>query len=324
MSREISGIHHITAIAGDPQANIDFYVGLLGLRMIKLTVNYDDPGTYHIYYGDRQGHPGTILTFFPWPDAPRGRHGTGQVTATAFAIPQRAIGYWVDRLKSRGADFEGPHIRFEEEVISLRDGDGLELELVAHASAEGVEPWREGPVPEEYAIRGFYGVTITLEGYERSAGLLTATMGFRAVGEKGNRFRYECGSGGPGRQVDLVCVPAGRRGVVAVGAVHHIAWRTPNDEQQKAWREEIANRGLNVTPIIDRTYFHSIYFREPGGVLFEIATDPPGFTVDEPLEKLGLRLVLPAWLESSRAELRRALPEVHLPAVAKTAAKKEG
>jgi len=313
MTMQVHGIHHVTAIAGDPQANVDFYTGILGLRLVKLTVNYDDPQTYHVYYGDETGHPGTILTFFPWPGAPRGRAGTGQVAVTAFAIPDGSLGFWADRLKAHKVEYTGPSRRFDEEVIDLQDPDGLHLELVADGRAPESSPRPDGPVPGKDAIRRFQGVTMAVEGYERTAGLLTATLGMREVGAKGNRFRYTVGNAGAPVFVDLLCLPSGPRGRVAVGTVHHIAWRTPDDAAQRAWREQIARLGFDVTPIIDRTYFHSIYFREPGGVLFEIATDPPGFAADEPAEALGRRLVLPSWLESARAELAHALPAIRGP-----------
>jgi len=311
--KEILGIHHVTAIAGEPQQNVDFYSGFLGLRLIKLTVNYDDPETYHLYYGDEVGHPGTILTFFPWPGAPKGRKGAGQVTFASFSIPLGSVGYWVERLSKRGMRFEGPINRFEEQVISFSDPDGLNLELVAHPGAEARGGWNRGPIPQEHAIRGFFGVTISEEGYERTASLLTETLGFRLAKEDGNRFRYEVGEGGPGAMVDVLCQPDAPTGLVSVGTVHHVAWRTPNDEQQKEWREELVKARLNVTPVIDRKYFHSIYFREPGGVLFEVATDPHVFTVDERREELGTKLMLPPRLEPLRTHLDRVLPRVKLP-----------
>ena len=313
MTMQVHGIHHVTAIAGDPQANVDFYTGVLGLRLVKVTVNYDDPQTYHVYYGDEAGHPGTLLTFFPWPGAPRGRTGTGQVTETAFAIPDGSVGFWADRLKAHKLEYAGPSRRFDEEVIALQDPDGLHLELVTGGGAPDTSPRPDGPIPGKYAIQRFQGVTAAVEGYERTAGLLTATLGMREAGTKGNRFRYTVGDAGAPTFVDLLCLPSGPRGRVAVGAVHHIAWRTPDDATQRAWREKIARLGYDVTPIIDRTYFHSIYFREPGGVLFEIATDPPGFAVDEPPDRLGKRLILPSWLEATRGELAETLPAIRGP-----------
>jgi glyoxalase family protein len=313
MTKEILGIHHITAIAGHPQANIDFYVGLLGLRLIKLTVNFDDPGTYHLYYGDGVGHPGTILTFFPWPAAPHGRHGTGQVTQTAFAIPAAAIDYWKDRLTRHKVAVQGPFERFGEEVISFPDPDGMVVELVSAARVNGERAYQAGPVPLPYAIHGFHSATLSEEGYQKTAALLTDVMGFELVRQEGNRFRYAIGSGDPGAIVDVICAPEERRGSVLVGTVHHIAWRTPDDTQQREWLAEIARLGYNASPVMDRKYFHSIYFREPGGILFEIATDPPGFSVDESMDELGSKLVLPPWLELSRAQLEAVLPPLRLP-----------
>ena len=288
----------------------------MGLRLVKLTVNYDDPQTYHLYYGDEDGYPGTILTFFPWGDAPKGRKGSGQLTTTSFSIPKGSADYWVGRLEKLGVRFTGPINRFEEQVISFSDPDGLNLELVAHKQEEKRSGWNRGPVPKEHAIRGFFGVTLTEEGFERTASLLAKTLGFSPVVEEGNRFRYKVGDGRPGALVDILCQPDAPTGLVSVGTVHHVAWRTPTDEEQKVWRGELVRAGMNVTPIIDRKYFHSIYFREPGGVLFEIATDPPGFTVDERKELLGTRLMLPQNLEPARAQLSLVLPPVKLPVTA--------
>ncbi len=314
MENSIPGIHHVTAIAGNPQANIDFYAGILGLRLVKLTVNFDDPTTYHLYYGDGQGHPGTILTFFPWPNARRGRIGTGQVTVTSFAVPDGSLDFWEKYLQQRRVNCKREKSLLGEEILALTDPDGLQLELVSTPHADPDRIWGRGPVPPEFAIRGFHHVTLAEEGYERTARLLTETMGFRLIESKDNRFRYTASSDSAsqaGAIVDVLCTPAGRPGLVAVGTVHHVAWRTPTDEQQVEWRKALGE--YNVTPIIDRKYFHSIYFREPGGVLFEIATDPPGFAIDEPAEKLGSHLVLPAWLEPHRAELEEVLPKVRLP-----------
>jgi glyoxalase family protein len=310
---EILGIHHVTAIAGDPQRNIDFYAGVLGLRLVKLTVNYDDPTTYHLYYGDGQGHPGTIMTFFPWRGAMSGRIGTGQLTVTSFAVPESSLGYWKDRLTERGTLVQEARSEFGDRLLFFTDPDGLQLELVATPHANPDRIWNQGPVPMDFAISGFHHVTLSENGYERTASLLTDTLGFKRVQGQGSRFRYAAGSGSPGTIVDLICAPEGRPGRVAVGTVHHVAWRTPTNEQQVEWRETIRDLQYNVTPIIDRTYFHSIYFREPGGVLFEIATDPPGFAVDEPAEKIGTSLVLPTWLESERRELQRVLPQIRVP-----------
>jgi len=313
MSKDLLGIHHVTAIAGNPQRNIDFYTGVLGLRLVKLTVNFDDPRSYHLYYGDELGHPGTLLTFFAWPGVPKGRPGTGQVTVTSFSIPQASLDYWRERLSQAGVSSTGPASRFDETVLSLQDPDGLALELVAHPQAELRPAWKAGPVPAEQALRGMHTVTLSEDGYERTAKLLTETLGFRPLSQEHNVFRYEVGEGGPGAYVDVRCAPELRRGHVAGGTVHHVAWRTPTDEGEQAWRGVLAGLDLNVTPVLDRKYFHSIYFREPGGILFEIATDPPGFTVDEPVEQLGTQLELPAWLEPYREELDQVLPALRLP-----------
>jgi glyoxalase family protein len=310
MSRELLGIHHITAIAGDPQQNLDFYTGVLGLRLIKLTVNYDDPQTYHLYYGDGHGNPGTILTFFPWPGTRKGRQGNGQVTHTSFSVPEGALEFWEKRLTEHGRTFEGPYRRFQEQVIGFSDPDGLQLELVAGPSLKPEKSWPGGPIPLEYAIHGFHNATLAEEGYERTASLLTDTLGFRLVQQERNRFRYAVGPAECGSVVDVICSPDSSMGRVALGTVHHIAWRTSDDQQQSEWHRDIARQGYNISPVMDRTYFHSIYFREPGGVLFEIATDSPGFTVDEPLESLGTKLALPDWLEPHRGQIEARLTPI--------------
>lgn len=308
--RTILGIHHITAIADDPQRNVDFYTGVLGLRLVKITVNFDDPGSYHFYYGDGHGHPGTIMTFFAWPGARRGRVGNSQVTATSFAIPAGSAQFWMDRFAAGAVDFENTEERFGQTVIPFADPDGLRLELIETPGIDPSHRWMEGGVPAEVAIAGFHSATLSETGYERTARLLTENMGFRLVNQDRNRFRYEVGSGGASKIVDLTCVPAAVEGRVAVGTVHHIAWRTPDDAQQLDWLGELSRLDYNVTPVIDRMYFHSIYYREPGGVLFEIATDPPGFSIDEPLEKLGTALKLPPWLEPHRNRIEAALAPI--------------
>jgi glyoxalase family protein len=311
----IEGLHHVTAIAGEPQPNIGFYTGVLGLRLVKVTVNFDDPTTYHLYYGDGGGHPGTILTFFPWPGTFRGRIGTGQLTVTSFAVPEKSLAYWRERLSKGGIEFDDARSDFGEEMLFLRDPDGLQLELVSTSNAEPDRVWERGPVPTEHAIRGFHHVTLSENGYERTASLLTDTLGFKQIAKQGNRFRYAVADGAPSSMVDLVCAPEGRPGRVAVGTVHHVAWRTATDEEQAQWRDTLGQLEYDVTPIIDRQYFHSIYFREPGGVLFEIATDPPGFATDETVERLGSALKLPPWLEEARPELERLLPRIEPPRV---------
>ncbi len=313
MTQALLGVHHVTAIAGDPQRNIDFYTQVLGLRLVKITVNYDDPGSYHFYYGDALGRPGTILTFFAWPGARRGRQGTGQVASTALAIPTSSLTYWTERLLQHGVAPERPAARFDEQLVAFRDPDGLQLELVAHDAAADRPGWDGGSVPAEHAIRGVHTVTLWEAGGESTATVLVEAMGFRRILEDGATVRYETGAGGPGALVDVRKAPSVVRGEVAVGTVHHVAWRTPSDTEQRIWRQELAQRGLQVTPVMDRQYFHSVYYREPGGVLFEIATDPPGFTADESPAQLGTGLRLPAWLEPHRATIAEALPPVRLP-----------
>jgi glyoxalase family protein len=314
MEKKIPGLHHVTAIASDPQRNLDFYVGLLGLRFVKRTVNFDDPGTYHFYFGDRRGTPGTILTFFPWPGVRRGIRGTGQIESTAFAISPDSVGYWLERLKQQHVAAEKVPSRFGEEVIRFVDPDGLLLELIASNSPASVDMWPDSPVPSEHALRGFHSVSAALEGYEKTARLLIDTFGYRLIEESGNRFRFGSNDDrAPGRIIDLLCLPDTSTGRGAAGSVHHIAFRARDEEEQLQWRERLVELGYNVTPVIDRTYFHSIYFREPGGVLFEIATEPPGFTVDETIDKLGTGLRVPPWLESARLQIEKILPPIQVP-----------
>ncbi len=309
------GLHHITAIAGDPQVNINFYTGFLGLRLVKLTVNFDDPGTYHLYYGDYAARPGTILTFFPWEGAPRGRPGTGQATAIGFLISEDSIDYWVRRLSEHNIPFQGPGTRFDEQVLTFLDPDGIELELVARTNVPANEEPQFGPVPPEFAIRGFHGVTLTLAAYERTAGLLTNTFGYTAISETGSRFRYDTQSGAIGSVIDVLREPSASapKGEIAIGTIHHVAFRTPDDAHQLAFRERLEELRFSVTPVRDRQYFHSIYFREPGGVLFEIATDQPGFEIDESLENLGTSLKLPPWYDRDRSSIESLLTPVQLP-----------
>jgi glyoxalase family protein len=327
----INGIHHVTAICSNPQKNIDFYTKLLGLRLVKLTVNFDDPTTYHLYYGDKIGSPGTILTFFPWPDAPKGYRGTGQAITTSFLIPPDSTDFWKNRLKNNDICFEGPTKRFndEEQVIRLFDPDGLGLELIAHPSAKENDErfWKDGPISYENGIRGFYSVSLSEEGYERTSEILNE-FGYKMIKSEGNRFRFqiEYSKSTPtsgAKTIDVLCLPYTPYGRIGIGTVHHIAFRTPSDKNQKSIRKNIIKIGLNPTPVIDRTYFHSVYFREPGGVLFEIATDPPGFTVDQKVEELGNKLMLPKLLEPIRERLEKVLPKIELSQYDKNNQKKE-
>jgi glyoxalase family protein len=310
---QLSGIHHVTAIAGDPQQNVDFYAGTLGLRLVKRTVNFDDPGTYHLYFGDEVGHPGTILTFFPWPGAPRGHRGAGQATAVSFSVPPDALAFWEERLRARGVPFEALESPFDESILEFSDPDGLALELVADPRTDLGAPWAAASVPVERAIRGFHSVALLEHMHTGTERLLTEVMGFEFAQTVGHRRRYSAGGGGSAAYVDIVSVPDASPGRVAVGTVHHVAWRVASDDAQQAWRRRLLEAGVTVTPVRDRQYFRSIYYHEPGGVLFEIATDPPGFTIDEPPEALGTALRLPPWLEPRREALETRLPRLHLP-----------
>lgn len=308
-----SGLHHVTAIGGDPQRNAEFYLRTLGLRLVKTTVNFDDPGTYHLYYGDESGNPGSLLTFFPWRDAPAGRQGTGQATTTAFSVPEASIGWWQQRLESAGAETSRVTNRDNEDVLTFRDPDGLEIALVAHPQPDPRAPWDNGHVPPEHAIRGLHSVTLSVPREDATAGMLTDGLGLHLAEEHGNRFRFAAGEGGPGALVDVLVTPDAPSGLVAAGTVHHVAWRAPDEQTQADWRGELVERGVNVTSILDRQYFRSIYFREPAGTLLELATDAPGFTIDEPLLELGRELKLPPWLEPDREQIAATLPKLNLP-----------
>jgi glyoxalase family protein len=308
---QTTGIHHVTAISGGPQRNVDFYAGTMGLRLVKKTVNFDDPETYHLYYGDGAGSPGTIMTFFPWAHAPGGRIGAGQLVVTSFSIPTASLGYWTERLVEKGVRFERPRDRFGDTVISFEDPDHLRIELVA--AQDGRPGWSGGPVRAEHSVRGFHHVSLAVEEPERTAGLMTESLGFRQVDEAEGRIRLSAGEDTPGTLVDVVNAAGFPRGSMGVGTVHHVAFRVPDEETQLAVRAEISALGYSVTPVLDRNYFRSIYFREPGGVLFEIATDPPGFAVDEDPEHLGEDLKLPPWLETRRDRLEEVLPSLRVP-----------
>ena len=313
-------IHHITAIAGDPDRNLRFYARTLGLRLVKLTVNYDDSATYHFYFGDELGRPGTILTFFPWPHGSPGRLGTGLVAAVGFAVPAGSLGFWIERLLAQGLRYQGPTRRFDESVLAFADPDGLPLELVATERAGQLPGWADGPVPAEHAIRALHGATIWEDGDTGAAELLTGQLGFRRGTEEGNILRLEAADP-RGAVLDLRRAPGFWRGAGGVGIVHHIAFRAADTAEQLARREALEQAGYDVTPVLDRTYFRSVYFREPGGVLFEIATDGPGFTIDEGAAELGSSLKLPPRYEAMRDRVAEVLPPIVLPsALQRTAA----
>lgn len=306
----LAGIHHITALANDPHANISFYRDVLGQRLVKRTVNFDDPGTHHLYYGDEVGSPGTLLTFFLWPGLRRGRRGVGETAAVSYAVSGDALGYWRARLAGYDMPATDGGERFGQPVLIFEDVDGTPLELVGVATPPPVKPWREGPVPAEHMLHGFFGVTLCVSDAEPTASLLTQVFGYQQAGAEGNRLRLQTPSGAPGAVIDLLVLPAARRGAMGAGTVHHVAFRVPDDAAHQLLRERIAAAGLGVTPVRDRQYFRSIYFYEPGGVLFEIATDGPGMLIDETLGALGSALRLPPWLEAQRAAIARALPSL--------------
>jgi glyoxalase family protein len=310
---KLHGLHHVTAMAGDPQKNIDFYVGVLGLRLVKKTVNFDDPGTYHLYYGDQIGSPGTILTFFPWPGARQGKAGVGAATRVAFQVRSGSLPYWITRLRDKGISSVKTRERFKQESLEFCDPDGIALEIVETENPRSVKPWIGSDVPPEHALHGFSGVTLTLLEKDKTADLLTEVMGAQFDGEDGDYTRYSLGEGAEATKIDLIEMRVKSFGGGGAGTIHHIAWETPSDDEQAEWQKRLAKDGFGVSPVMDRNYFNSIYFREPGHVLFEIATRPPGFMVDEPVESLGEKLMLPAWLEPNREELETSLPKLHLP-----------
>jgi len=305
---DLPGLHHVTAIAGDPRRNLAFYTRVLGLRLVKRTVNFDDPTTYHLYYGDAAGTPGSILTFFPWAGVPRGRPGNGQVYATAFSVPAGSLRFWAARLLAHGVNPGEPVARFGADVLAFTDPDGLVLELVATGEPDPRTAPAHPEISAAQGIRGFHGVTIAVIDAARTQALLTGTMGWRVIRTDGNRLRLGPAGAGPGAYVDLLTDLSLPRGRPGAGTVHHLAFRTPSDETQAAARAALVAAGSQVSPVMDRNYFHSIYYREPEGVLFEIATDPPGFAIDERPAALGAALKLPAQYEPQRAAIEAALP----------------
>jgi glyoxalase family protein len=310
----ILGIHHITSLASDPQRNLDFYAGFLGVRLVKQTVNFDAPDVYHLYYGDDIGRPGTIMTFFPFADAVRGKKGAGETSAVAWSVPVGSLDFWIERLSRSALPFLGPESRFEQKVISFEDPDGMAVELVEDASVEGWPGWSGGPIEPGHAIRKFHGITLTHRAAGPTSAFITEALGFIAGETEGPRRRFFSGNEAGRGLIDIVEVPAAPQARQSAGSVHHIAWRVKDDAEQVAWQGALRKSGAaSPTQVMDRQYFHSIYFREPGGVLFEIATDPPGFSIDEPVDALGTHLKLPPWLEPDRSVIERHLPPLSVP-----------
>ncbi len=304
------GLHHITAIAGDAKQNFDFYTKALGMRFIKKTVNYDDPGTYHFYFADKTGTPGSVLTFFPHGDISKGRHGTGQAVEIVFAVPKSAISFWMNRFHELGIAYQGPEKHFDETVIRIQDPDGLMLEFVGVDDLPDDSVWASDDIPADVAIRGFHSVSLWVDDQAKTADILTKHLGYTFVGNDGSRYRYRASGDGIGRFVDLREIPGMWRGAPGAGTIHHVAFRVGDDESEVKIRDGIVADGHRLTEVIDRNYFHSVYFREPNHVLFELATDHPGFAIDESVETLGEDLKLPSKYEMHRAEIVAALPEL--------------
>lgn len=302
------GIHHITAIVADPQENVDFYASVLGLRLVKKTVNFDDPETYHLYFGDETAKPGTIITFFPWGNAYKGKIGDGQVGVTSYVVPVCALPFWEKRLEKFNISFSKT-TRFEEQVVTFDDPHGLHLEIVERQQGEA-NTWEMGDITSEVAIKGFGGATLYTTNAEKTIELLETVMGFERVGEENDLMRLRA-TGELGNVIDVKLTPMGI-GQMGVGTVHHIAWRAEDDADQLDWKQQVETYGLGVTPVQDRNYFNAIYFREYGEILFEIATDPPGFAIDEFPESLGQSLKLPEQYEQHRKNIQRALPPVQV------------
>ena len=312
MENKILGLHHITAIAGDAKRNFDFYSKVLGLRFIKKTVNFDDPGTYHFYFGDEVGSAGTILTFFPWgAGIQQGRKGSGMATEIGYSVPKGSLDFWQKRFEQYNVIYNKPAEKFGEKYLTFLDPDGLKLELIESKTDDNRKAWETDEVKADVATKGFHNITLTLNNVKPTAAILTEIFGYKLIDQDVNRYRYATDAVENAAIVDLVELPEEKRGLNANGTVHHVAFRVPNDEVLMKFREKIEEYGLQITPQIDRQYFHSLYFREPGGVLFEIATDNPGFTVDESLEELGQNLKLPAQYESQREAIEKHLVKIN-------------
>ena len=315
MTPSVHGIHHVTCIAGDAQENLDFYVGLLGMRLVKKSVNQDDPGTYHLFYADRVGNPGTDLTFFPWPRMEPGRLGIGLTIEVSFAIAPGSLDYWQERLQQYSVEFGIPEIRFGETTLAFKDVHGLQLALVETSDERQFVPWENSPVPAEHQLQGMHSVRLWERKLDHTAKILTQRMGFALLGAEDGWHRYGVAGGGSGKLIEIKELPEEHSGQWGTGAVHHVAWRVKDSDEQMSLREGIAKAGLRPSPQIDRFWFKSVYYKEPGGVLFELATDGPGFDRDEDMEHLGEQLILPPWLEAQRKEIEAGLPPLEMPRI---------
>jgi glyoxalase family protein len=310
MEDKILGLHHITAIAGNAQRNYDFYTKVLGLRMVKKTVNFDDPQTYHFYFGDKAGTPGGILTFFPWQRVKQGKNGVGMATEIGYSVPEGSLDFWQKRFEKHGVEFGKVREQFEEQYLPFRDPDGLNLKLIVPTHEDNREGWETDEVKNDVALKGFHSVTLTLYNVGPTASILTDIFGYELEEKVGEFYRYKTSAVKNAAIIDIHEDPTAERGINAAGTNHHIAFRVKDEETQMRFREKIVQKGLQITKKIDRDYFFSLYFKEPGGVLFEIATDNPGFTRDESLEELGSSLKLPDQYEQARERIERLLPEL--------------
>ncbi|SNX74447.1 glyoxalase family protein [Bacillus oleivorans] len=312
--QKTAGIHHITAMVNDAQRNIDFYAGVLGLRLVKKTINFDRPEVYHLYFGNESGTPGTVITFFPWTNQLKGRIGTGQVGVTRYRIPTGSLDFWKKRLKKFGVTYSSS-VSFGETYFQFEDPDGLLIELVERDGGP-VNHWNFNGVGAEYAIKGFDGAVLFSAQPHKTTNMLENVMGLECIGQDNELLRFKS-EGDLGNTIDIKLTPS-VRGLMGAGTVHHIAWRAKDDEDHLKWRELVQGKGYDPTEVRDRNYFKALYFREEGGILFEIATDPPGFAVDESSDKLGTQLMLPSWLEPKREELEKKLPPVEVREVSKS------
>ena len=312
MENSILGLHHITAIAGDAQRNHDFYTKTLGLRMVKKTVNFDDPQTYHFYFGDESGTPGTILTFFPWANVRQGKNGSGMATEIGYSVPKGCLGFWKSRFESLGVKHDIISERFGEKQLAYQDPDGLWLNLIESKQQDNRKGWETTAVNADVAIKGFHSVTLTLNSISETAAILTDVFGYKLIDEDGNISRYQTDAVETAAIVDLLEAPNAPKGINAGGTNHHVAFRVEDEETLMEFRKKVIDHGLHITEKIDRNYFFSLYFREPGGVLFEIATDNPGFATDETVEELGHVLQLPAQYEPMREKIEKVLPKLNV------------
>ena len=310
MEDKVSGLHHITAIAGNAKQNLDFYTKVLGQRFVKKTVNFDDPGTYHFYFGNETGTPGTVLTFFPWQNVRQGYNGTGMATNIGYSVPEGSLEFWANRFKEFSVKHEEMFEKFGEQHLPFQDPDGLKIDFVVPGKEDNRNPWITNEIKSDVATKGFHSVTLTLKRPEPTVAVLTGILGYHLLKQEGNRYRFITDSIDNANIVDLIIAPDVPAGLNAAGTNHHVAFRVKDDNILMDYREKVLSKGYNITPKIDRDYFFSLYFREPGGVLFELATDNPGFTKDESLGELGTHLKLPAQYENARSQIENVLPEL--------------